>query len=162
MLTHLLYPSNLCIKLKTKLCTSFYHIILVLQVEPGLARMLSVPAAVATLILLVAVDVVVVAVNMRYCLHGMHDNTLLRLPDKGRKVKARVSDRRDLPAAASHCSQIRVLPLMQGSACSCCCYCCLLLALAGRFMSLPRPVANSLARNCQCLHKVLSRLGLGY
>lgn len=157
MLTHLLYPSNLCIKLKTKLCTSFYHIILVLQVEPGLARMLSVPAAVATLILLVAVDVVVVAVNMRYCLHGMHDNTLLRLPDKGRKVKARVSDRRDLPAAAaSHCSQIRVLQLMQGSAC------CLLLALAGRFMSLPRPVANSLARNCQCLHKVLSRLGLGY
>lgn len=158
MLTHLLYPSNLCIKLKTKLCTSFYHIILVLQVEPGLARMLSVPAALATLILLVvAVDVVVVAVNMRYCLHGMHDNTLLRLPDKGRKVKARVSDRRDLPAAAaSHCSQIRVLQLMQGSAC------CLLLALAGRFMSLPRPVANSLARNCQCLHKVLSRLGLGY
>lgn len=157
MLIHLLYPSNLCIKLKTKLCTSFYHIILVLQVEPGLARMLSVPAAVATLILLVAVDVVVVPVNMRYCLHGMHDNTLLRLPDKGRKVKARVSDRRDLPAAAaSHCSQIRVLQLMQGSAC------CLLLALAGRFMSLPRPVANSLARNCQCLHKVLSRLGLGY
>lgn len=161
MLTHLLYPSNLCIKLKTKLCTSFYHIILVLQVEPGLARMLSVPAAVATLILLlVAVDVVVavvVAVNMRYCLHGMHDNTLLRLPDKGRKVKARVSDRRDLPAAAaSHCSQIGVLQLMQGSAC------CLLLALAGRFMSLPRPVAKSLARNCQCLHKVLSRLGLGY
>lgn len=157
MLTHLLYPSNLCIKLKTKLCTSFYHIISVLQVVPGLARMLSVPAAVATLILLVAVDVVVVAVNMRYCLHGMHDNTLLRLPDKGRKVKARVSDRRDLPAAAaSHCSQIRVLQLMQGSAC------CLLLALAGRFMSLPRPVANSLARNCQCRHKVLSRLGLGY
>lgn len=158
MLTHLLYPSNLCIKLKTKLCTSFYHIILVLQVEPGLARMLTVPAAVATLILLVAVVVaLVVAVNMRYCLHGMHDNTLLRLPDKGRKVKARVSDRRDLPAAAaSHCSQIGVLQLMQGSAC------CLLLALAGRFMSLPRPDANSLARNCQCLHKVLSRLGLGY
>lgn len=156
MLTHLLYPSNLCIKLKTKLCTSFYHIISVLQVEPGLARMLSVPAAVATLILLV-VAVVVVAVNMRYCLHGMHDNTLLRLLDKGRKVKARVSDRRDLPAAAaSHCSQIRVLQLMQGSAC------CLLLALAGRFMLLPRSVAKSLARNCQCLHKVLSRLGLGY
>lgn len=84
--------------------------------------MLSVPAAVATLL----VVVVVVAVNMRYCLHGMHDNTLLRLPDKGRKVKARVSDRRDLPAAAWYCSLIRVLQLMQGSACCC----CLLFALA--------------------------------
>lgn len=134
MLTHLLYPSNLCIKLKTKLCTSFYHIISVLQLQPGLARMLSVPAAVATLILLlVAAVVVVVAVNMRYCLHGMHDNTLLRLPDKGRKVKARVSDRRDLPAAAAHCSQIRVLPPMQGSAC------CLLLALAGEIYVVATP-----------------------
>lgn len=29
-----------------------------------------------------------VFVNMiYYCLHGMHDNTLLQLPDKGRQVK---------------------------------------------------------------------------
>lgn len=64
----------------------------------GHARMLSVPAAVAPPPTFPAPAV---AVNMRYCLHGMHDNTLLRLADKGRKVKARVSDSRHLPAGAA-------------------------------------------------------------
>lgn len=50
------------------------------------SRVLASVVIVAFAIAVVAV-VTVAAVNMRSCLHGMHDNTLLQLPDKGRQVK---------------------------------------------------------------------------
>lgn len=105
------------------------------------ASMLSVPAVLAPPAPPPAA--VVAAVNMRYCLHGMHDNTLLRLADKGRKVKARVSDRSHLPAAP------------------CAAYTLLWLEI---YVSATPSRVRSLERNC--LHSVCikysSCLSLGY